>query len=178
MELNRCDTNSKQYTVNAQKKKQSCLQVKRECHTLQRTEVLRFKVKQDHIRQKKERWAFLAEVVSLYQYCFSTQRIYSLPSSQRVLFERQVQQCHFPLLQTKPIATNKKLRRVPHPPLIWGHPLLLAAQCALALLSLLFLLSFTHPIASCLHLLQQSVDKTFTQFYHLWLSSPHQFFSA
>ena len=45
MEVNGCDTNSKQYTVNAQKRKQLCVQVRRECHTLQRTEALRFKVK-------------------------------------------------------------------------------------------------------------------------------------
>ena len=152
MELNHCDTNSKQYTVNAQKK-QMCLQVRRECHTFQRTEVLRFKVKEDHIRYKNERWAFLAEVVCLYQYCFSTQNLFSTQQPEGS-FQKASSTMPFPSITNKTNCHEQKaMKGSPSSTHLGPSPAPRCSVCS-SYAVFAFFLSFTHLTARYLHLLQ------------------------
>lgn len=164
MELNHCDTNTKQYNSGIYKAYRG--RSSRVCQWggnviwgFRKEEGSR--IVSRITSSRKERRTFHAEVISLHQYC--SPGIYSPHSSQRVLSERQIPQCHFPLLQTKPTTTNKKSWRAPRPTCILPitpHSseaiLLLCCSMCSSYVVFAFLLS-THPTAKCLHLLQYSV---------------------
>lgn len=179
MELNHCDKNTKQYNSGIYKAYRG--RSSRVCQWggnviwgFRKEEGSR--IVSRITSSRKERRTFHAEVISLHRYCSSG--IYSPQSSQRVLFERQIPQCHFPLLQTKPTTTNKKSWRAPRPtcilPITPHSSEAILLLCCSMCSSYVLCFSAFHTSHCKVFTPAAIFGHPFTQLYHLWLSSSHQ----